>query len=168
MCFKIDAKNLCWINSSPDDSKDLCLHGHAIACIGNETLEYDATVSATALYLLKSLTQNHIMHAEIQMLPCCGFFLMPDENMENVTISGCPNGIDWSVIHEKNDVRLILENGKETIVPLHAYEQQVFQFADKIEAFYESCSPKIMPKDSYDRDSYLTFWNEWHRRRQER
>ena len=111
--FKIDAENFSWIQGTEDDPNDLCLHGHAVAYIGNRRLEYDATVSATALYLLKSLTENHIMYEDNQMLPCCGFFYLPNETLDNVVISGCPNGIDWTIKHENDDVVLILSDGIE-------------------------------------------------------
>lgn len=109
--FSINATDLKWINGSKDDPKDLCLHGHAIAVIGNRKLEYDATISATALYLLKSLTEDHIIYKDNQMLPCCGFSYIPNEKLDNVTILGCPNGIDWSIIHDGETVVLELEDG---------------------------------------------------------
>ena len=139
--FHIDATKLCWIDGSKDNPEDRCLHGHAVAYIGREKLEYDCTVSATALFLLKTLTENHILHEGNQMLPCCGHFYVPDKELENVYISGCDNGIDWTVKHNGNNVILILENGTETIVPLEEYRQEVYQFADKIENYYKSCSP---------------------------
>ncbi len=95
--FQIDTTELYCIDGSMDDPDDLCLHGHAIAYIGEEKLEYDCTVSATALYLLKTLTEDHIIHEDNQMLPCCGHFYIPDAKLENVIISGCNNGIDWTV-----------------------------------------------------------------------
>ena len=163
--FKIDVDNLYWINGEEDDPRDLCLHGDAVATIGNRKLEYDCTVSATALYLLKSLTQDHIIYEENQMLPCCGFFFIANEDLTNVHISGCPNGIDWTVLHEGDNVKLILEDGEETIIHIEEYKREVFRFADKIENYYKSCKPKILPNDEFDRDGYIAFWNEWHRRR---
>ena len=68
--FLVDVTDLYWIDGSADNADDLCLHGHAIVYIGNERLEFDATVSATALYLLKTLTEEHIIHEDNQMLPC--------------------------------------------------------------------------------------------------
>ncbi len=73
--FKMDVDNLRWLDASKDDADDLCLHGHAVAYIGNRKLEYECTVSATALYLLKSLTEDHIMCEDNQILPCCGFLI---------------------------------------------------------------------------------------------
>ena len=67
MSFSIYADNLTWINDNKDDPEDLFLHGHAVVIIGNHKLEYEATVSATALYLLKTLTEDHIIFEDNQM-----------------------------------------------------------------------------------------------------
>lgn len=163
--FRIDADHLGWINTGKDDREDLCLHGRAVVCIGERTLEYYATVSATALYLLKTLAEDHIIYEDNQMLPCCGFFMIADDTLENVTISGCPNGIDWSVIHRGEMIHLILEDGYELTLPFNEYRKEVLQFADKIETFYQSSLPKILPEDEFECNGYLAFWNEWHRRR---
>ena len=166
MSFSIYADNLTWINDNKDDPEDLCLHGHAVVMIGNQKLEYEATVSATALYLLKTLTEDHVKFEDNQMLPCCGHFIIPNEELDTVTILGCPNGIDWSVIHNNDDsVTLELEDGTKEIVAITDYEKQVYRFADMIENFYLSCSPKVMPKDPFEKNAYIAFWNEWHRRR---
>lgn len=163
--FLIDATELYWIGGSADDPEDLCLHGHAIAYVGEEKLEDDCTVSATALYLLKTLTEDHIIYEDNQMPPCCGHFYVPDAKLENVTISGCGNGIDWTVRHSGKNVILTLENGTEETIQLEEYRQEVYRFVDKIEEYYKSCSPKKIPEDSFRRDGYVAFWNEWHRRR---
>jgi len=163
--FSIEIENLEWINGSKDDPEDLCLHGKVVAYIGKVKLEYDATVSATALYLLKTLTEDHIINTDNQMLPCCGFFYIPNEELDNVVISGCDNGIDWSVIHDGDNVILELDDGTKESVFIEDYREAVYDFADKVEAFYKSCSPKVIPKDDFERDGYLAFWNEWHRRR---
>ena len=166
MGFSIDADNLSWINGSKDDPEDLCLHGHAAATIGDRKFEYDAAVSAAALYLLKTIEENHIIHQDNQMLPCCGFFIVANEALDNVVIIGCPNGIDWSVLHNSDGfVTLVTDDGTEEVIPLADYKAEVYKFADKIESFYSSCSPKILPKDPFDRNGYIAFWNEWHRRR---
>ena len=102
------------------------------------------------------------------MLPCCGHFMIPNKELDNVTICGCQNGIDWSVIHNSDDsVTLELEDGTKEIVAITDYEKQVYRFADMIENFYLSCSPKVMPKDPFENNGYIAFWNEWHRRRGE-
>ena len=163
--FTINASEFEWIDGSKDNPDDYCLHGNAVAFIGENKLEYSCAVSATALYLLKTLTEDHIFNEDNQMLPCCGFFMIPDETLDNVHICGCPNGVDWSVIHDGDSVILELEDGTREYVSIDDYREEVFKFADKIEAFYDSCTPKNIPEDEFDRKGYTAFWNEWHRRR---
>jgi hypothetical protein len=166
--FRIDADNLSWINGEKDAPEDLCLHGHAVVFIDNKRLEYDATVSATALYLLKSITEDHIINEDLQMLPCCGHFIIPNEDLSEVCIWGCNNGVDWTVLHENGQIKIILENGETTYIDLAEYKKEVFCFADKIEKFYSDCSPKKLDGDEFTENCYIAFWNEWHRRRNER
>jgi hypothetical protein len=40
------------------------------------------------------------------MLPCCGFFIIPHDIDDTVEITGCPNGIDWSVLHIEDYIKL--------------------------------------------------------------
>lgn len=165
--FKIDADNFHWIKNNGDDPTDICLHGSAKAEIGDEKLEYKTcTVSSTALYLLKSLTQNHIIYKENQMLPCCGHSLFINKDGKTVEVMGCPNGVDWSVIHEDGKIKLVTETGNEVYVDFEEYQREVFAFADKVEGFYNSCKPKdLSGYDDYDKRAYALFWQEWHRRR---
>ena len=164
--FKIKVDNLTCINGVEDDPTDLCLHGHVIIHIGETFIEGDGTVSATALYLLKTLTEDKIMSEyDIQMIPCCGHTLLANEDLTNVTILGCDTGIDWSTIHEGTKIKMIFPSGKEEILEFGEYKQEVLLFADKIENFYQQCSAKILPENDIDRDGYVTFWNEWHRRK---
>ena len=116
--FALSAGDFCWINGEGDDPEDLCLHGHAEARIAGETVAFDCAVSAAALYLLKSLTEDHILGrpGQEQFFPCCGFFCVADETGENVEIVGCDNGADWTLRHEGENVRLILPDGKEQVV----------------------------------------------------
>lgn len=148
-----------------DETEDLCLHGHTIVHIGEKKLEYDSTISATALYLLKTLTENHIINTDNQLLPCCGFSFIPNDTLDNVVILGCNNGIDWSVTHDGDTVIIELEDGTRENISIDEYKKKVFEFADKVETFYKSCAPKKIPKDKIDHDGYIAFWNEWHRRR---
>lgn len=165
MSFLIDATDLCWIDGSKDDPEDLCLHGHAIVHIADKILEYDATVSSTALYLLKSLSEEHIIGQDNQMLPCCGHFLAANEELNHVVILGCQNGIDWTVKHNGDTVEIELEDGTKDQIPFDDYKAEVFRFADIIEAFYKACTPKVLPADSFDKNGYIAFWNEWNNRR---
>ncbi len=163
--FHMDAAELGWLEGI--EASDQCLHGHGIAVIGERRLEYDCTVSATALYLLKSLTEDHIIYKDNQLLPCCGFFLIPDKTEENVCISGCPNGIDWTVRHVEGGVELILEDGYAVTVPMDEYRREVLAFVQKIEDFYNAAPPRPVPEDQFDRKGWQTFWREWHRRKEQ-
>ena len=167
MSFSISAGSYHWINGEADEPGDYCLHGLAAAVIGDERFEYDCTVSAAALYLLKTLSEDHIMGEDNQLLPCCGFFLCPDERGENVAIVGCGNGADWSVLHEGGSVRLITASGRETSVPLGDYAREVCRFADEVAAYYAACSPKPEPGDEFERRGWAAFRREWERRREE-
>ena len=69
------------------------------------------------------------------------------------------------LFHEGEKVRLIIDSGKEEVISLEEYRGEVCKFADKIEAFYKNSLPKKIPEDEFDKNGYLAFWNEWHRRR---
>ena len=164
--FRINIHNLYWITGTKDDPEDLCLHGHIAVQIGNTVLEDNGTVSATALYLLKTLTEDKIMHPhDIQMIPCCGHFLIANDDLSEVVISGCDNGTDWSTIHDGDYVKFVFENGEQEVVSFNEYKEEVLRFVDKIEEYYVSCTPKVLPKNEFDRNGYIAFWNEWKRRR---
>lgn len=163
--FKIKADHFEWIGGAADDPKDLCLHGHVTVQFGDTILEDHGTVSATALYLLKTLSENKIMAPyDIQMIPCCGHFLIANKELTNVMISGCDKGTDWSTIHEDNTVRLLLPSGQEEVVTLREYQYAVLDFAKSVKQFYDACTPKEIPEDAFDRNGYIAFWNEWQRR----
>lgn len=157
-----------WIGGGAGDARDLCLHGDVAASIGGEEIQASCTVSATALYLLKTLTENHVMHADIQMLPCCGRFYIPNEANDAVDILGCPNGVDWTVLHREDSVEIATEQGAKALVDKRAYRDVVLGFADSVQRVYETSPPKAVPEDDFDKRGYIAFWNEWTRRRGDR
>lgn len=163
--FSITLNRFYWIDDSADNTDDLCLHGDVIVNIGDERFEESCTISATALYLLKTLTENHVIHEDNQMLPCCGHFYMPNDTNDTVHISGCPNGIDWSVMRIGDDIEITTEQGIKTLVALSEYQKTVYNFADEVQSIYEQCSPKKIPENDFERKGYVAFWNEWLRRR---
>ena len=94
--------------------------------------------------------------------------MISNEDCSSVNIFGCPNGVNWSVMHERNMIKLVTETGAETLVDIDAYTDEVFAFADKIEVFYKKSLPKNLAElDDFSRNGYTAFWNEWHRRRYE-
>lgn len=91
--------------------------------------------------------------------------MIANEDLSEVYISGCNKGIDWTVRHQTEGIEIILEDGETTLIDPDEYKKEVFSFADKVERFYLSSSPKKLPEDEFDKNGYLAFWNEWHRRR---
>ena len=170
--FDIKILDLHWIKDI-DDPTDLCLHGHVFVRIGNEILadqnSLDITVSSTALYLMRTLKNDYKKDDYAsQLLPCCGHFFMADEENDFVIICGCPSGIDWTISHIDNSrIKHASEKGNEAIIDLENYKNIVLHFADKVEAFYKTSLPKIIPTDDFDKKGYLTFWKEWHQLRDE-
>ena len=163
--FTVDILSMHWIDNSEDDPDDICLHGAVQVTIGDQQIESPCTISAMALRMLKSLSEDHLIpNNNEQMLPCCGHFIIPNDTLDNVEIMGCTNGIDWIVERVENDIRVTTEDGAVTLLEFDAYQTEVFRVADQVEAFYHKCSPKATG-DKFECDAYIAFWNEWHRRR---
>jgi len=163
--FHLEAEHFEWIDGARDDPKDLCLHGRFSAVIGEEVFSDDCTLSAAALYLLKSLTEDHAFGQDNQIFPCCGHFVIADDALQNVTIIGCPNGIDLQITHDNGNVIITTEKRNKVTIPYRDYQAEVFRFADQVKAFYDACTPKQLPEDDFTRNGYIAFWNEWERRR---
>lgn len=82
--FVIEIMDMYWIDGEKDNPEDLCLHGDVFVKIGEEVVadKYSCTVSSTGLYLLKSLEEDRIPEQSAnQMLPCCGFFIIPNDTV---------------------------------------------------------------------------------------
>ena len=169
--FKIELLKTNWI-SEKDTQTDLCAHGQMRVNIGNEIVvdqtENDGwTISATAQLLLRTLERNHSKENPVgdQLIPCCGHFLVFDNDMEEVYIGSCPTGIDWEVTLENEIVTLKTESGTETKVDFENYKSEVLNFVDQVEEFYKNSPEKEIPKDEFDRKGYLQFWKEWNEKR---
>ena len=165
--FQIDVDSMEWIDGTKDNAEDLCLHGSVSVQMGDYKNRVDCTVSAAALYLLKTLSRNHEEDKEIQLLPCCGHAIISKEADENGEICdvlpGCDYGLDWSVMHDGDFVRLIVAGEEKAVVPFEQYKMQVFQFADKVSAFYDSAPPRYIHNDFKDLDykGFMAFKAEW-------
>jgi hypothetical protein len=165
--IKIKVNTLYWIDETKDDPNDLCLHGDIIVTIGEEELSYSCTVSAAALRMLKTLSEDHLPTKGDQMLPCCGDFMIPNKTLDEVEIIGCDNGIDWTVLHDNGMVKLINEKGNTVFAYYLQYKEEVLRFADTVENFYKESLPKNIPEDEFERNGYIAFWNEWYRRKRD-
>lgn len=163
MAFIIKLSNLCFLGEQDEIQKDLCLHGNAFIQIGNHVLEDGKenqwTVSAGVLRLLRSIVENHYAKDEEHLMPCCGHFMIPSDDLQTVTISGCPNGIDFTVLHKGNIVELITGQ-HNVLIPFDEYKNIVLKIVEEVELFYQSSPPKKFDSD-FDKDGYEAFWNEW-------
>ena len=162
--FKIDVDNIHWIDYDVKNTTDLCAHGHVYLRIGSHACEYEnATVSATSLYLLKTLSRNHLAYTENQLVPCCGHLLLPkapDKFGEICDICGCPNGIDWTVKHKENSVLLVLDEDKSFSISFEQYKSEVFSFSDKVKIFYKSNLPRD-DSEEFEKGGWKAFYEEW-------
>jgi hypothetical protein len=161
--------NLHWLAHAAPEI-DLCAHGAVTVQIGERLLATpeagDWCVSASALYLMRTLTASHTPESPVgeHLIPCCGHMMYAQNDGADVDIDGCPSGIDWEVIHEGANVRLRASEGQEELVPLAEWRRTVFEFADAVAAFYAASAPK-QPSDSYDAQGFAAFQAEWARRR---
>lgn len=165
--------NLRWIQGAADDPRDLCAHGDIEFRIGDDilldpTTANDLTVSAAALYLLRTLSAQHTKDAPVgdRLFPCCGFSMYDVEEQSDVVICGCPSGQDFEIFHEVGGagVAVRAEDGREWRMGWREWQAAVFGFADAISEFYASCSPKE-PYEEEDVKGFRKFIAEWRRRR---
>jgi hypothetical protein len=161
--------NLHWIKGAADDPKDPCAHGGVEFQIDGDTLirpgDHTFTVSAAAIYLLRSLSQPHSnAHRSTEFLfPCCGC-MFEAEDSDDVTIVGCNSGVDFEVSQAGDDVLISAGDGKQYRVTAAAWTQAVCEFSDVVRDFYTKSSPK-KHYDAHDERGYQQFLSEWSRRR---
>jgi hypothetical protein len=162
--------NLHWIDGSLDDTADLCAHSAVDFRIGDSVLvkpsDGDWTVSAAALYLLRTLSQPHTKQQPMTefLFPCCGNGIFEVEGQDDVQILGCNSGIDFEVLRVEDEVILTDKGGTQFQVALSEWRRAVCNFSDSVRAFYSACSPKE-PEDDWERRSFHKFLAEWSRRR---
>jgi hypothetical protein len=163
--FEIKLLNINWIGNLPDDGRDLCAHGKVYLRIGTTILSDDRnqdwTVSATALFLLRTLNIDyHEGDFYNFLLPCCGHSLVKEKN-KPLIISGCNTGIDWNIQHLDNGlVKHFTKDGIEGIIQEEHYKKQIYDFSDRVENFYNK-SKKRRFYDKYDKKAYQEFKREW-------
>jgi hypothetical protein len=114
--------NLHWLTEPPDDKADLCAHSAVEFFIGGEALvsanEGDWTVSASAVYLLRTLSSSHTKATPVgdHLFPCCGHTMYAMDDQEDVYISGCPNGKDFEDHHEADALVIRCDEGRSRVV----------------------------------------------------
>ena len=118
-------------------------------------------VTASAIRFMQSVTDNHFFGAGEQMIPCCGFYMIPSDDGKTVQICGCPNGVDFDVLHEGNGVTIRTPDDRTFLVDFTEYKNAVLSYAEQVEQFIRS-SPERILKDDFDKNVYAAFQTEWY------
>lgn len=166
--FRLDIEKSSWINDDgADDPHDLCAHAIVKVSIGENCLTTDQiTSSAGAIFLLRSITEDHIAgNPESKntdmILPCCGNSIYEDKNdPDRAVIITCPFGFDFSVIHENGNVKISCDDCGEVTVTADEYRREIYAFADAVMAFYEASAPKKF-ENSESEKGFLAMMREW-------
>ena len=157
--FSIEILDKYWLPGMPEE-EDLCLHGKVRVRIGDDVLEDEVSLSAAALHLLRSVTEDHEPDELAKLFPTDGFCWTPD-GQGSIYLGGCPNGgIDGYITHKGDMVRIALEEKKVVRISLAEYCKRVFCFVDEVETFYQHSSPKKVSGE-LDKLWYPLFWKEW-------
>jgi hypothetical protein len=164
----LSADNLTWLDTDGDSPDDLC--AHSTVWFSVDGLEIVApseewTVSASAIYLLRTLERSHTKADPVgeHLFPCCGFSMYAVDNSDDVLITGCPLGIDASVEHLGDRIKITAESGESKSVPKSQWFNAVLQFSASIREFYDSSAEKTFG-DDVARDGYNKMMSEWERR----
>ena len=161
--FSVELLELCWLNGQMEET-DLCAHGIVRIHLGENVMEGEASMSAAALHLLRTVRDNHEPDPMAKLFPTDGFCWTPAGAAYPypIYLGGCPNGgFDGTVTHEGDSVCIALEGLPEVRVPLEAYRAEVFRFADAVENLFLQSRPKVVT-DALDKAWYPLFWKEWH------
>ena len=147
-----------FIGSPEEQTHDLCLHGGILFKIGGKVVcdtEDELCVSASALMFLRSLYSGHEKGNGKHMVPCCGHFMVPADDMQSVEIIGCPNGVDFDIVHRNGHVCIAGHDAS-----YKDYRASVLKLARAVKEFY-STSPERVFEDEYQKRGNTAFWNEW-------
>ncbi|OJJ23513.1 hypothetical protein BKI52_03885 [marine bacterium AO1-C] len=164
--FDIKFSDFHWIDHT-DNPDDLCAHGKAFVKIDDEILvAEDAgswTLSAAAYHLMKSFNHNYKPNQfSAQLIPCCGHVMFIDENTNELCILGCPNGIDWTISYENNQVVHTTQWNKQVTISLEEWKTTLLALVHQVEDFYAQSKTKNLPEEKADWKAYLRFWKDWH------
>ena len=162
------AENLTWLNTDSDCPGDLCAHGSVKFSVDgleivNSSDEW--TVSASAIYLLRTLERNHTKEDPVgeHLFPCCGHSMHAVDDSDDVLIIGCPSGIDATIEHFEDEIRITADSGEYRSVPKTQWVDAVLKFSSTIREFYDSSVEKT-PSDDVARDGFNSMLLEWERR----
>jgi hypothetical protein len=175
--FHIEIVKQGWIESDRPDydpvTQDRCTHGDIFLTIGGETIaagdgQGQYGISEAALGLLRTVKSDTARPLDEpfadRLIPHgCGTILM----------MGCPIGIDWTVTHLNDRVRITdvvrydATDDAEAVqfpslsveVPVDEYRDEVVAFARRAKEPFEGIAKAFYDDD--DRRDYEEFWEEY-------
>ncbi|NQV27001.1 MAG: hypothetical protein HQ518_21840 [Rhodopirellula sp.] len=159
-----------WVkDDDADDPCDLCAHSPVRFEVNGETLvgpeDGGFTASATAIYLLRTLEQDHTQETPVgeHLFPCCGHVML-DTGGDDVLICGCPNGTNFDVVHHNDTVCITSTDGRSHSVAREEWRHATNAFTDLVRKFYDNSLPKTPPDDE-EATGFARMMTEWKRRR---
>lgn len=162
-------RELTWINDKVDDPFDLCAHGKVQFEIDGVNLvrveDGEWTVSAAALFLLRTLRKDHTKAAPLfeNVIPHCGSGMYVGDDKEDVKIIECPIGINFQVIHVRDKVQILMDDKKPLLISTNDWRAAVLGFSQVVREFYAASTPKTLVDDS-DKAGFDKFMTEWENR----
>ncbi len=166
--FEIKILRQHWIKDDGlNDRRDLCSHGELYLKIGKEVLSDSKSgswcLSASGLFMLRTLKEDHkIGDFENYLIPCCGHFIIPNEENNSILVLGCNGGIDWNIKHTGNIVEFTTNKGTKISLKRSEYIKIVFHYITQIEEFYGNPNEKIIT-DNFEKEMFIKFWEEWNK-----
>ncbi len=166
--FHIQILEQSWLGNEPPQF-DLCSHGRLLLEVDGQVILDGREIygiSETALALLRTLDHDHTPRhslAEKLIFHGCGTVLM----------MGCPVGVDWTVIHEDDQVQLSQFRrwdlpdeqhpqefpGLAVTLSFKEYQDQVLALAAQVLEFFKGESKQFF--DIQDQVAYERFWSEF-------
>lgn len=178
MAIELEARDPRWLCEGSVQLLDQCAHARVRLSVDGLMFvspdEMEITVSAAALYLLRTLDEDHALGDQLtyrdSLFPCCGFDLYPDDGSDprapheyGFVVVGCMNGVDLSVTTADQSVTLRRADATATVTRVH-WKTAVLAFATQVESFYERSPARTPPPHAFEREGWELFWQEWHRR----
>ena len=159
--------NLHWLATGKEVLDDLCAHGSVEFAVNNTTFltppDNDLTVSATALFLLRTLEKSHTPSASVcehnMLFAHCGHSMWYDDG--NFSLTGCNKWFDPQVLRHADLITITGGSGQEETVTAEEWKNAVYAFADEVKAFYAKANQKNIPKENFEKAGYEFFWKEW-------
>ena len=157
-----------------DDPTDQCAHGKVVFTIDSIPFATgddaeDVTVSAAALFLLRTITHDHTAANPVaeasQLFPHCGFTALPHSGRFPTVVFGCNVGVDVDVIHSADMVTIRAASGQQATVTAAEWVDAVVEFVDEVQAFYDASPVRVPYTEGPDDEGWLAFWQEWSDRR---